>query len=396
MKINLLNKIKLTDPRVMITILILIVSLALIVWQYSIRNIEVTDNAIIRCNWVDVVPEINGVIKNIKFEDNQFVTQGDVVVTIEDDLFDARYRKAKAAYETSKYTYKSFINDKDLIEIQSNGNIKKSNAILNESNSNKYSVQLEIKEIQERLNSKITILQFSKKELVRIENLFKNNLISERQYQKTKLDYDSSLIEKKVLTAKLESVRNKLKSEEFKIQVSEVSANIYSKTKINLINKADTDISSAKNNIELSMAELDLAKFYLDKTSLKVLRTGQITNRRLSEGDYVEIGQPIASIMSCNKQAWIEANFKETQIGRMKIGQDVHIEVDAYPGTSFEGKVVGISYGSGATFSVLPPENSVGNFTKIVQRFPIKIDINNNRGYAMRVGMSTIVTVILE
>jgi membrane fusion protein (multidrug efflux system) len=104
-------------------------------------------------------------------------------------------------------------------------------------------------------------------------------------------------------------------------------------------------------------------------------------------------GQTIASITSCEESAWVDANFKETQIGRIKPGQIVQLHVDAYPDMVLRGEVESISSGSGSTFSVLPPENATGNFTKVVQRFPVRIKILDTKNKILRTGLSVVVSV---
>jgi membrane fusion protein (multidrug efflux system) len=154
--------------------------------------------------------------------------------------------------------------------------------------------------------------------------------------------------------------------------------------------------NAAKAAMSVAQAEYDLARINLERTEIKAKRAGYITNRRTSSGDYVEVGQPIASIVSCQQDPWVQANFKETQITRMKEGQSVEFTIDTYPDIKFEGVVESISSGSGAIFSVLPPENASGNFTKVVKRMPVKVRVVDMQDAIFRIGASAQVTVFVD
>jgi membrane fusion protein (multidrug efflux system) len=132
-------------------------------------------------------------------------------------------------------------------------------------------------------------------------------------------------------------------------------------------------------------AELDLSY-----TTIVAPVAGRVTRRTARQGQYLQTGQIVLALVE--PHVWVTANFKETQLAHMSAGQDVDIAVDSYPGRTFHGKIDSIQAGSGARFSLLPPENATGNYVKVVQRVPVKIalDPDVTRGWLLAPGMSVV------
>jgi membrane fusion protein (multidrug efflux system) len=146
--------------------------------------------------------------------------------------------------------------------------------------------------------------------------------------------------------------------------------------------------------IDNARAALEKANLDLSYTKVTAPATGYIANFTLRAGDQVEAYQELFAIVT-DSEYWVEANFKETEISRIKPGQYASINLDMYPGMIFNGKVASISSGSGTSFSILPPENASGNWVKVTQRFPVKIEfINlNTKATDLRIGASAKVTI---
>lgn len=143
-------------------------------------------------------------------------------------------------------------------------------------------------------------------------------------------------------------------------------------------------------------AQLEQARLNLDYTKVKAQTAGYITRRQVQPGNWVRPGQPLMTLVPLDyKELWIEANYKETQLTEVCIGQPAKVLVDTYPGTTFKGRVDSIMAGTGAAFSLLPPENATGNWVKVVQRIPVKITLLPPfpANKPLRLGMSTAVTI---
>ena len=222
--------------------------------------------------------------------------------------------------------------------------------------------------------------------------------------------YEKALYSQKVAKAKLGAVnseinfakkdleryKNLYKAGAVSRQVLDNAQTRYDNTKAKLL-AAEEDILSSTNdkvadaNLRVLKAKRDQAALNLEYTNIKAPISDTVTNRNVEKGKYVQTGQPLFAIVT--DKIWIEANFKENQVGKMKAGQDVIIKIDAYPNKKFKGKIDSIQKASGAKSSLFPPENAVGSFVKIVQRIPVKIVFTeeiNPEEYNITAGMSVV------
>ena len=205
---------------------------------------------------------------------------------------------------------------------------------------------------------------------------------SQLQTQQRSTDRVKQLVKQKLLPEqKLDDSINQLKA----------ASSALSEAKSNLAN-AKAALGDANAEIKTKQENIEQAKLNLSYTSVHAPADGHIENYSLRVGDTVNAYQAVFSIVEDNN-FWISANFKETDIEKIKVGQDVAIKIDMYPNQKFHGKIMSISTGSGTSFSLLPPENASGNWVKVTQRFPVKISIENNNNYPLRIGASVIVTV---
>jgi membrane fusion protein, multidrug efflux system len=147
-------------------------------------------------------------------------------------------------------------------------------------------------------------------------------------------------------------------------------------------------IQTATAEVKNSEANVRQAELNLSYTQVKAPEAGYVTHRTVEAGAYVQVGQALLAIVP--QQVWVVANFKETQLTHMRPGQPVEVTVDAYPQIKFKGHVDSIQHGSGASFSLLPPENASGNYVKVVQRVPVKIVIDDTAAsnFVLGPGMS--------
>ncbi len=205
------------------------------------------------------------------------------------------------------------------------------------------------------INSEISV---AKKDLERYTSLYKAGAVSKQKLDTAQAKYDS-------VKAKLLSAQEDILS--------------------------STNDKVADANLRALKAQKEQAELYLKYTNIISPNTGTVTNKNVEKGQYVQIGQPLFTLVT--DDLWVEANFKENQVGLMKVGQEVEIKIDAYPKKKFKGKIESIQKASGAKSSLFPPENAVGSFVKIVQRIPVKIVFTeeiNSEEYNIAAGMSVV------
>ncbi len=199
----------------------------------------------------------------------------------------------------------------------------------------------------------------------RAEKLFKDSVIPKEKYEKVLTAYDLAVAQEKAAKEHLEKAKSMKNLEASLIKQREAS---------------------------LKTAELNLSY-----TKICASSDGYVTKKAVEAGNQVQAGQPLMAVIALD-DIWLVANYKETQLKDVRPGQRVSIKVDTYPGKVFTGKVDSIMAGTGAAFSMFPPENALGNYVKVVQRIPVKIifDKGTDQGHILRIGMSCVPTIITK
>lgn len=320
-----------------------------------------TDDAFIEGRIHRISPKVSGTVKEIHVDDNQFVKKGDLLVEIEPEDFDVGVKKALATLEAEK---------KKLMEI--NLNLESSRKKLEE-------LRAALGTAKANLELQQVNLRQSKIDLERAEGLLKEEVISRDRYDRTKTAYD-------IAVAQVKATEEQIKQIEASINAQIVN-----------IKQAEAAVESQKALIKFKEASLKEAELNRSYTKIYAPSNGYITRKVVEKGNYVHAGQPIMAIVPLD-EIWVIANYKETQLERVKPGQKVWIRVDTYKGKIFKGRVESIMAGTGSVFSLFPPENATGTYVKIVQRIPVKIVFEEepDQKYILRIGMSVVPTIIVE
>ena len=311
------------------TVCVLLIFAALFVlvrffWRHV--NYEVTNDAYVDQYIVPVNVRVSGYIKEVRFTEHQFVHEGDTLLLLDDREFKIKVDDAQANLDDAIGAYD--VLEASLIASKTNVDIQQAN----------------IDELKANLE------QYSR-EMERYALLSKKEAISYQQYEQAKARYDAGI-------ARL----NSLKSQKYMAEVQ------YDEQK--------RSRKSAEAAMEHRKAELALAALDLSYAAVTAPFDGYMGRRALEEGQYVQAGQSISNI-SDGKDKWITANYLETQIPEIYVGQKVRIKVDAYKNKLFFGTVTAISGATGSKYSLVPTDNSAGNFVKIQQRIPVRIDFDS-------------------
>ncbi|RKG36145.1 HlyD family secretion protein [Acinetobacter guerrae] len=320
-----------------------------------------TDNAYVSTDSIAVAPKVQGLVAKVYVQDNQVIHQGDPLIQIDTEEFDTKVNSAKA----------------DLANALANVNSVKAEFVTLNSeekyaSSNIQAAQSSIVSAQE--NAK-TALQNKK----RYDQLLKAGAVSQQETE----DFNNTAV----------SATQSLSRIEAELNIAKSAADVTHSKRIAL----DAKLDQAHANVEKAQANLELA-LQNQKHSLIVSPiNGLVANRQAQVGDYVQVGRQLLTLVP-EQQRYIIANFKETQIAKMHAGQIAEIKIDALPQYQFSGHVQSLAPGSGSTFALLPFEPGTGNFTKIVQRVPVKItfDTKQNGLDLLRPGLSADVKVQLK
>lgn len=302
---------------------------------------EHTDDAQIEKNMSPIIPKVSGYISKVYAKDNDFVKKGDTLFTIDNRDYELKIDDAKAALLAAESGFE--VAKADIGNAMAN--ISVSDANMQSAGGNIETAKIRLGRITSDFN--------------RYDNLYKNHSITKQQYEQA-------------LAAKQEAENQvRILQQQEKASSFQKSA-IVAKSKV-----SDKQTEVAAANIKRAKAQLDAAKLNLTYTVVTASIDGQVSKIDIQPGQLVQPGQSLFYIIN-NTTAWVVANFKETQLNKMVIGQKVTIKVDAYPDYDFEGTVASFSPATGSKFSLLPPDNATGNFVKTIQRLPVKISLNES------------------
>lgn len=294
-------------------------------WYSHGRFVEATDNAYVQSDVVTVAPKVAGYVTALPVGDNQRVAAGDVLLRIDDADYRAKVAQGEAAVQAARAAV----------------GVVDSQVALTRSL---------VREAEAKLQSARADRARAADDLARYKALNASQYASTQKYQ-------AALAESRKAEA----------------AVAQAEAAVAAQ-------KGQLDLLAAQRaqaEAEVARAEATLteARIALDNTTVRAATDGVVGNLAVEVGQYVAPGRQAMSVVPVD-DVYVVANFKETQLARMRVGQPVALHVDAYPDRAFEGVIDSVAPGSGAVFSLLPPDNATGNFTKIVQRIPVKIRLS--------------------
>lgn len=293
------------------------------------RVVESTDDAYIEAHVVQVSPKVAGHVIEVDARDNQEVRKGDPLVVIDPRDFEVRLAQARAAEGAAR------------------GKLKQAETQLPVSRAALGQAQAEVTVAE-------TTASLRETDLKRLQQLGPE-LVSQQQLDQAESAARSA-------RAQLLAARRRAAGAEAQVA------------------SAESQVQTTQAEVAQAAVAVQQAELELSYTHIAAPEEGRVTRRSVEPGMYVQPGQALLAIVP--RQVWVVANFKETQLTDMRPGQPVELRVDAYPGRRFQGHVDSIQAGSGARFSLLPPENATGNFVKVVQRFPVKIVFDGPSGDA--------------
>ena len=361
---------------------------ALIGWKY-IASHESTDDAYIDGNITQISSRVGGTVSQVLIDDNQFVKAGQLLVELDPRDYDVKIAQAKAALEKNQRQQQADTADIAVTNSTAGAQSETAASEISHANASIASAKSLVANFQAALGmeqAKLVSLQSQKHQyetdLKRYARLSQQGAISKQQYDQAKTQYDISEAQIAAEEQAIQQARANIAKAESDLQQAYSDL---SKTKATLKSaQAAHEQTSVKSYISdvskatVDQAKADLQNAILQRSYCRIVApvSGRIGKKATHVGEQVQPGQSLFTIIP--DQAWLTANFKETQIGRMRPGQKVDVTLDAFPGQHFTGHVDSVAPASGAKFALMPAENATGNFTKIVQRLPVKIVFDEN------------------
>ncbi|HVZ18780.1 MAG TPA: HlyD family secretion protein [Terriglobales bacterium] len=363
-------------------IILAIAAVAAGVWlwhYYSTR--ESTDDAQVDGHIYSVTSRVSGTVISLNFLENDHVKAGQVLAQLDPKDYDVAVQRAQAELADAQANASAAKTGVPITHTTTTSSVSTARANLNAAQKEVDAAQARTREAQANYNK-------AAQDLKRFEQLVKRDEISQQQY-------DAALAAEQAAKATLDASYAQVATAQS--HVAQAQANLQSAlTAPQQVAVTRARYGAANANVQMREAALAQSQLNLSYTTVRAPVDGIAGRRAVQVGQLIQAGQPITSVVDVN-EVWVTANFKETQLHHMRVGQTAKIHVDAYD-MEIDGKVDSIGGATGARFSLLPPENATGNFVKVVQRVPVKIVFpkNEDPDNRLRPGMSVDATVITK
>lgn len=348
-------------------LIILIIMILLGAWfgisKYThAQHHEETDDAQIEADIIPVIPRVSGYVKEVRVKDNELVHKGDTLIIIDDRDYKIAVMQAEAALATAKSNVSA-----------SRANTAAARSGIATSRQGVATIDAQIEEAKVNLTR-------ANQDFARYQNLIQDHSVTQQEFEKAQAT-------KQLAEKQLNILQQQKKQASTQTGVVSSQSNATAQT-----------IEVAESMVKQKEVEVEDAKLKLSYTIIIAPEDGKVSRVNVQEGQLLQAGQSTFNIVH-GKDIWVVANFKETQLRKMQIGQKVVVHVDAFPSHDFNAMLSSFSPATGAKFSLLPPDNASGNFVKVVQRLPVKIEFTNQSDTLLnrlRPGMNVDVDVHLN
>ena len=331
---------------------------------------QVTDDAYVRGDLTPLSTRVSGIVRDVDVSDYRHVHRGELLVQLEDDDYKAQVAQAAAAVEAAKA---AIVNNQRQEQLQ-DAQIQRALAGIDQANA-------EIAAAQAGIDAVHAQVVHTQQERARQESLLATHAATQQTVEGAVANEQQYAAEAASRNADLEQAKTALRSNQIAVEAQRRSKAVLESGEQQLI--AD---------LHAKQAALDVAKIDLGYTKISAPADGTVGERQVHPGQLVSPGTQVFTFVPDTK--WVEANYRETQLTNVRVGDPAEIRVDEYPGKVFRGKVIEIAPASGSQFALLPPDNATGNFTKVVQRIPVKIAFDDTSlARSLQPGLSVTATV---
>lgn len=377
---------------VVVGVVILILAIGIPYLIYASRHVS-SDDAQIDGNITIIAPKVKGQVAHLYVQDNSIVHKGDILVQLDDrDLKAAAAQAAAARAQAVAAHNAAVIGVPQQIAVTS-AQIAQANAGIAQGHSGVANAQATLVASQAQLASAQANLVRASNDERRAQTLVAQGAISQQEADATRAAYQSATAARDAAIQGVREAQAGVARSEAQLQQGSAElAQAQTGTDTAKIRQAQASTAAAQTSA--ADAALQAAQLQLSYATIRAPIDGVISKRTVNVGDFVSVGQPLMAVVD-QKDIWVTANLKETQMTNVRVGQPVAIKVDAFPHEKFRGTVQSIAPATGSTFALIPPDNATGNYTKVVQRVPVRIaiDQSSDPNSLLRQGLSTVVTI---
>jgi membrane fusion protein, multidrug efflux system len=380
-------------------------------YDYVVSH-EWTDDAFIEGHIIQISSKVPGLVAKVSITDNQVVQEGDLLAEIDARDYAARLTQARAAWQAASAREQAAQSNVEVVQLTSDAAVEQASAGVESAKAAMQTAQMRVAAARSQLEqarSQVSVALANAEQmraqalaaeaeatransdLTRMQELFRRQQVAQQ-------DLDHANADARSANAQLDAARKKATAAEAQVAEARAAQQVAADNlrqvesqvageqarlgealgRLAGANAAPQQVAVSRSQAELARAETEQARAAVEQAALDLSYTrisapeaGRVTRKVVEEGAYVQVGQALMIIVPSH--VWVVANFKETQLTHMRPGQPAEITVDAYPDKVFKAHVDSIQAGTGARFSLLPPENATGNYVKVVQRIPVKI-----------------------
>ena len=389
---------------------IVVIVIAAGTWLWATSGRESTDDAQVDAHVTPIAARVGGTVLNVPVADNQQVEAGALLVQIDPRDYEVALDKARAELADAEATLVAARANVPITQSTATGNVAAARGGVEQAQAGIVEAQQAVDGARSRLATAQARLRENEanatkaaKDVERLKALLAKDEIPQQQYDATVAAAQASAAAADSARAQVEEADTGIRVAESRLMQarageSRATAQLHaSQTTPEQVTAMRARVDAGEARVKQLAAAVKQAELSLEYATVKAPVTGIVSRKTVEPGQVIQPGQPLMSVIPLDR-VWITANFKETQLEDMRPGQRVAVEVDAYGGKEFSGKVDSIAAATGARFSLLPPENATGNFVKVVQRIPVKIvlDEGQDPDRLLRPGMSVTPTVFTK
>ncbi|HUI84120.1 MAG TPA: HlyD family secretion protein [Candidatus Binatia bacterium] len=376
-----------------VVFLVAIVAVVLVGWfWWESRQWEDTDDAEIDGHIYPISARVSGQVIKVNFDDGQIVRKGDVLVVIDPTDYTVALERARADYQDAQAQADAARYGVPVSSVGSTSQIRSATADMASARAGVAAAQKEAEAAQSQVTEAEADAQKLNTDVERYRQLLGKREISQQQFDAATAAATAANATVQARQAALLAAESQVKMAQSRIEQANAELRNAQATP-NTVAATKSKAASADAQALRYKAALDQAQLNLSYTTIAAPVDGVVGKRSVQVGSNVAVGQDLMAIVPL-RDVWVTANFKETQLAHMQPGQPVKIKVDTYGGRKWDGHVSNVGGATGAKFSLLPPENATGNYVKVVQRIPVRIDFDGNdkpdfnRDGLLRPGMS--------
>lgn len=381
--------------RIRITVLVvLILALAAsLYWWFFLRNRVSTDDAYARADSAQISSRVPGTIVQVLVDNDYFVQTGQELLLLDPTDYRVAVDRAKAAMEQDEADLRAAEIQLPPVNVQTSSQVEASEAAMKAAQDAEQQARHNLDQLKSNRAAAAADFSQAERDFRRFEGLFKSGAGTERALEQAKTTFDRTKAQLNAVDAQIAATQASVSAATQ--QVSRARAQLQSvRSERSNVDVQQQKVESLRAKLNKSKAELEAANLNLSYCRIVAPIDGYIAQKSIQVGDRIQTGQALMAVVPLQK-IYVEANFKETQLTHVRIGQPASIAADIYPGFEYKGRVTGIRAGTGAAFSLIPPENATGNWIKVVQRIPVRIELDPPppSDHPLRVGASLDVTI---